>query len=88
MSNSLTHTKWMCKYHIVFIPKYRRKMIYHKLRKDLGEIIGRLCQYNGGKNNRRTTYGRSCASTIDDTTKDEHLKLHGILKREEYHDVV
>ena len=49
MSNSLTHTKWMCKYHIVFIPKYRRKMIYHKLRQDLSEIIGRLCQYKGVK---------------------------------------
>ena len=49
MSNSLTHTKWMCKYHIVFIPKYRRKMIYHNLRKDLSEIIGRLCQYKGVK---------------------------------------
>ena len=49
MSNSLTHTKWMCKYHIVFIPKYRRKMIYHSLRKDLSEIIGRLCQYKGVK---------------------------------------
>ena len=49
MANSLTHTKWMCKYHIVFIPKYRRKIIYYKLRKDLSEIIGRLCQYKGVK---------------------------------------
>ncbi len=49
MANSLTHTKWMCKYHIVFIPKYRRKMIYYKLRKDLSEIIGKLCQYKGIK---------------------------------------
>ena len=39
----------MCKYHIVFIPKYRRKTIYHKLREDLSEIIGRLCQYKGVK---------------------------------------
>jgi len=30
MANSLSHSKWMCKYHIVFIPKYRRKIIYHK----------------------------------------------------------
>ena len=39
----------MCKYHIVFIPKYRRKMVYNRLRKDLQEIIGRLCQYKGVK---------------------------------------
>ena len=39
----------MCKYHIIFIPKYRRKMIYHKMRNDLSEIIGKLCQYKGIK---------------------------------------
>ena len=39
----------MCKYHIIFIPKYRRKLIYHKVRKDLAEIISRLCQYKGVK---------------------------------------
>ena len=49
IANSLTHTKWMCKYHIIFIPKYRRKIIYNKLRKDLQEIIQRLCQYKGVK---------------------------------------
>ena len=35
MAKSLAHTKYMCKYHIVFIPKYRRKVIYNKLRKDI-----------------------------------------------------
>ena len=42
---SLSHTKWMCKYHIVFTPKYRRKVIYNKLRKDIGAILKRLCSY-------------------------------------------
>ena len=46
-SNSLSHTKWMCKYHIVFIPKYRRKEIYGKYRTDLQEIIRTLCKYKG-----------------------------------------
>ena len=46
-SDSLAHTKWMCKYHIVFSPKYRRKVIYNQIRKDIGEIIRRLCQYKG-----------------------------------------
>ena len=36
-ANSLSHTKWLCKYHIVFTPKYRRKVIYNQYRKDLGE---------------------------------------------------
>lgn len=44
---SLSHTKWMCKYHIVLTPKYRRKVIYNKLRKDIGVILKRLCSYKG-----------------------------------------
>ena len=42
---SLSHTRWNCKYHIVFIPKYRRKEIYGKLRTDIGQIIRQLCEY-------------------------------------------
>ena len=38
-ANSLAHTKWMCKYHIVFTPKYRRKVIDNQYRRDLGEIL-------------------------------------------------
>ena len=45
-ANSLAHTKWMCKYHIVFCPKYRRKAIYNQYREDLGEILRNLCQWN------------------------------------------
>lgn len=45
---SLSHTKWMCKYHIVFTPKYRRKVIYNQIRSsDLGEIFRKLCQCKG-----------------------------------------
>ena len=44
---SLSHTRWNCKYHIVFIPKYRRKEIYGKLRFDIGQIIRQLCSYKG-----------------------------------------
>ena len=46
-TNSLAHTKWVCKYHIVFTPKYRRKVIYGDLRKDIQEYIKTLCKYNG-----------------------------------------
>ena len=42
---SLSHTSWNCKYHIVLVPKYRRKVIYGKLRKDIGKILRMLCDY-------------------------------------------
>ena len=45
--NALAHTKWMCKYDIVFTPKYRRKMIYNQYREDVREIIKQLCSYKG-----------------------------------------
>ena len=47
--NSLSHTKWLCKYHIVFSPKYRRKIIYNQYRKSLQEIFRQLCAYKGVK---------------------------------------
>ena len=43
-SQSLSHTKWNCKYHIVFAPKYRRQEIYGKLREDIGKILRQLCE--------------------------------------------
>ena len=36
---SLSHTKWTCQYHVVFLPKYRKKVIYGELRRDLGEVL-------------------------------------------------
>ena len=44
-NNSLAHTKWRCKYHIVFAPKYRRRVIYGKIREDIGLILRQLCEY-------------------------------------------
>ena len=46
-SNSLSHTKWICKYHIVFTPKYRRKAIYAQYKVSIGEILRNLCKYKG-----------------------------------------
>lgn len=42
--SSLSHTKWECKYHIVFAPKFRRKEIYGKLKTDIGQILRQLCR--------------------------------------------
>ena len=45
--NSLAHTKWNCKYHIILTPKYRRKIIYQQISKDIGSIIRTLCARKG-----------------------------------------
>ena len=41
---SIQHTRWNCTYHIVFIPKYRRKIMYGELKKDISEILSKLCK--------------------------------------------
>ena len=45
--NSLSHSKWNCKYHIVFAPKYRRQVIYGKIKVDIGVILRKLCEQKG-----------------------------------------
>ena len=45
--NSLAHTTWECKYHIVFAPKFRRQIIYGKLKADIGKILRELCERKG-----------------------------------------
>ena len=44
---SLTHTKWNCKYHVVFAPKYRRKVFYEEKRIEIGAILRELCRWKG-----------------------------------------
>ena len=46
-NSSLAHTKWNCKYHIVFAPKYRRQIVYGKIKTDIGTILRKLCQRKG-----------------------------------------
>ena len=46
-NSSLAHTKWNCKYHIVFAPKYRRQIIYGKIKADIGIILRKLCERKG-----------------------------------------
>ena len=45
--DNLSHTSWECKYHIVFAPKYRRQIIYGRLKADIGKILRELCQRKG-----------------------------------------
>ena len=46
-NNSLAHTSWNCKYHIVFAPKYRRKALYGQFRVEVGKILRELCEWKG-----------------------------------------
>ncbi len=46
-NKSLSHTRWNCQYHIVFIPKYRKKKLYGQVKRDVREILGLLCKYKG-----------------------------------------
>ncbi|HGN1706518.1 TPA: IS200/IS605 family transposase [Providencia rettgeri] len=46
-AQSSAHTKWLCKYHIVFSPKFRRKVIFNNIRSSVGEILRDLCKYKG-----------------------------------------
>lgn len=45
--NSLAHTTWNCKHHVVFAPKYRRQAIYGKIKSDIGKILRKLCEQKG-----------------------------------------
>ncbi len=44
-TNSFAHTKWECKYHIAFAPKYRRQIIYGKIKMDIGQMLRKRCEY-------------------------------------------
>ena len=46
-TNSIAHTTWNCKYHIVFASKYRRQVIYGKIKGDIGQILRKLCEWKG-----------------------------------------
>ena len=46
-TESLSHTTWRCKYHVVLAPKFRRQIIYGKLKRDIGKILRQLCQRKG-----------------------------------------
>ena len=80
--NSLAHTKWLCKYHIVFIPKYRRKIIYNQYRRDLQDYIRLLCQYKGVKIIEGHIDARSCTPVIKYSAKAKRIAIYGILERE------
>ena len=69
MAKSLAHTKWMCKYHIVFTPKFRRKIIYNQYKESIVGIIRDLWKREGARNHRGDSDGRSYTLIGLDTTE-------------------
>ena len=83
MSKSLAQTKWKCKYHIIFTPKYRRKVIYNQYKESIVEIVERPVQVERSRDHRGEGNGGSYPSAGVNTTKVERIELHGVLEREE-----
>ena len=66
---SLSHTKWECKYHVVFIPKCRRKTLYGELRKHLGEVFQQLAEQKESRIEEGHLDGRSRAHADRDSAE-------------------
>lgn len=76
----LAHTKWECKYHIVFAPKYRKKVFYEEKRLEIREIIGKLCEWKGVE----IVEGEVCPDHIyvdKNPAQNERFGVYGISKR-------
>ena len=80
-NNSLSHTSWNCKYHIVFAPKYRRKVFFEEKRHEIREILRQLCQWKGVE----IIEGEVCPDHIHILVsippKMSVSKVYGILRR-------
>ena len=78
--NSISHTKWNCKYHIVFAPKYRRKVFYREKRTAIGKILRQLCEWKGVKIIEAEACPRSYTPFRGDTAENFGIELHGLPK--------
>lgn len=83
---SLSHTKWNCKYHIVFAPKYRRKVFYGEKRREIGETLRTLCEWKKIKICRGGGVPGSCPYAVGDSAEGGGVELYGISERKEQFD--
>ena len=90
---NLNHTKWDCKYHVVFIPKYRRKVLYGELKRHLGPVFRQLAEQRAGKPGRGRPFdARSCSHVAVDSaeirgyTKSLKVRPMGPSPRSDRHD--
>ncbi len=83
ITNSLAHTKWNCKYHIVFAPKYRRKVYFEEKRLEIREILRTLCRWK----NVEVLEGEICPDHIHMLVRippqNERCGVYGISERQE-----
>ena len=86
--NSLSHTKWNCKYHIVFAPKYRRKVFYREKRVEIGKILRQLCEWRGVKIIEAEVCPDHIHMLVEIPPKNRSVELYGLPEREEQHDAV
>ena len=80
---STAHSKYRCEYHIVFAPKYRRKEIYGQLKRDIGEILRKLCEQKRCRNHRGRSLPRSYPHACKCSTIFKYSTVYGIFKRQE-----
>ena len=80
---SIAHTRWNCQYHIVFIPKYRKKVIFNEVRKDLGQILRKLCEMKDVVIIAAATQPDHVHMLIY-SAETERIGIYGIPEREEY----
>ncbi len=81
-NKSIAHTKWNCKYHIVFATKYRRKVFFGEKREAIGKILRQLCEWKGIE----IIEAEVCPDHVHmlvNTAKDCSIEFHGIPEREE-----
>ncbi len=81
--HSLSHTKWNCKYHIVFAPKYRRKVFYGEKRAEIGKILRELCNWKKVNIINAEVCPDRVHMLVEIPPKYSVSKLHGIFERKE-----
>ena len=84
-NNSLSHSKWNCKYHIVFAPKYRRMVIYGKIKKDIGKILRQLCEFKGVEIIEAEACPDHIHMLVKNTTQNKYSIIYGIFERKKVH---
>ena len=85
--NSLAHTQWNCKYHIVFAPKFRRQIIYGRLKVSIGRILRELCERKHVEIiDRSECMPRSYTYVGKDTAKDVSSRFYGVSEGEKLAD--
>ena len=83
---SLAHTKWECKYYLVFAPKYRRQVIYGKIKADIGRILRELCERKGVEIIEAECCPDHIHMLVRIPPEIQRIRNHGISEREKFAD--